>query len=233
MSEPRPQVFDSRDLSTPFNMSHLTTSEIGLSRWNFSAGKRVFDGTAAAVGLTLTLPLMVLIAVAIRVSEPGPVLFRQQRVGKNGKLFEILKFRTMVHRNLQDQGTSITRKGDSRVTWLGQWLRKSKLDELPQLYNVLRGDMSLVGPRPDLPEFYENLVAEQRQILVLQPGVTGWATLQFRDEEGHLASVPEQQLASYYVNTLFPAKVQLALDYARRATFMGDVRIILRTFMGP
>jgi len=159
---------------------------MGLSRWNFSPGKRAFDATTAAVVLTLSLPLMALIAIAIRVSAPGPVLFRQRRVGKNGSLFEILKFRTMVHRSMLNKGTSITRKGDSRVTGLGRWLRRSKLDELPQLYNVLRGDMSLVGPRPDLPEFYENLGAEKRQILALQPGVTGWATLQFRDEEGHL-----------------------------------------------
>jgi len=213
-------------------MSDLPTPEMGLSRWNFSPGKRAFDATTAAVVLTLSLPLMALIAIAIRVSAPGPVLFRQRRVGKNGSLFEILKFRTMVHRSMLNKGTSITRKGDSRVTGLGRWLRRSKLDELPQLYNVLRGDMSLVGPRPDLPEFYENLGAEKRQILALQPGVTGWATLQFRDEEGHLASIPEQDLTSYYVNTLFPAKVELALDYARRATFTGDLVIVLRTFIG-
>jgi lipopolysaccharide/colanic/teichoic acid biosynthesis glycosyltransferase len=233
MSELKAQVFDRRNLSDPSHMHGLPNAEIGLSRWNFSTGKRVFDVTVGAVVLTLAMPLMALIAMTIRVSTRGPVLFRQRRVGRNGKLFEILKFRTMVHRSLQDQGTSITRRGDSRVTWLGRWLRKSKLDELPQLYNVVRGDMSLVGPRPDLPEFYDNLGPEQRQILALKPGVTGWATLQFRDEESHLARVPEQQLTSYYVDTLFPAKVQLALDYARRATFTGDLLIILRTFIGP
>jgi lipopolysaccharide/colanic/teichoic acid biosynthesis glycosyltransferase len=106
------------------------------------------------------------------------------------------------------------------------------LDELPQLVNVLRGDMSLVGPRPDLPEFYETLGPEQRLIVALRPGVTGWATLQFRDEEGYLASVPEEQVADYYVSTLFPTKVQLALDYAQRATFLTDLGIIVRTIIG-
>jgi lipopolysaccharide/colanic/teichoic acid biosynthesis glycosyltransferase len=230
MSESQSQVGFKGRLNLS-DMSHSQGAEHGLNAWNFSFGKRIFDTTVAAVALTLTLPLMVVIAVAIRVCTPGPVLFRQQRVGRGGRLFVILKFRTMVHRLAADQGTSITRKGDSRVTWVGRWLRRSKLDELPQFFNVLKGDMSLVGPRPDLPEFYDSLGPEQRLILALQPGVTGWATLQFRDEEDHLASVPENELSSYYINVLFPEKVRLALDYARRATFLSDLCIILRTLI--
>jgi lipopolysaccharide/colanic/teichoic acid biosynthesis glycosyltransferase len=230
VSELKSQVnFEGR--LNPSNMSYLEAAENGLSPWNFSAGKRVFDAATATAALTVTLPLMATIAVAIKLCTPGPALFRQQRVGRGGRLFEILKFRTMVHRSAANMGTSITRKGDARVTRLGRWLRRSKLDELPQLFNVLRGDMSLVGPRPDLPEFYDSLPPEQRLILALQPGITGWATLQFHDEEGHLTSVPECELSSYYINVLFPEKVRLALDYARRATFLSDLGIIFRTII--
>jgi lipopolysaccharide/colanic/teichoic acid biosynthesis glycosyltransferase len=214
-------------------MSGVQDAESDLSPWNFSLGKRVFDFVVATVGLILALLPMAMIAVAIKIWQPGPVMFRQHRVGKNGKLFPIVKFRTMVHRSDADPGAGVTRRGDTRVTSLGCWLRKSKLDELPQLYNVLRGQMSLVGPRPDLPEFYEGLMPEHRLILVLPPGITGWASLRFRDEEGFLASIPEQQLIGYYVNTLFPEKARLALDYARRATFWSDLGIIVRTVIGP
>jgi lipopolysaccharide/colanic/teichoic acid biosynthesis glycosyltransferase len=213
-------------------MHQVEDGESGLGRWNFSLAKRVFDAGTATLGITLTLPLMAIVAAAIKLGSPGPVLFRQQRVGRGGKLFEILKFRTMINRRQKEIGSSITRKGDVRITGIGRLLRKSKLDELPQLFNVLLGDMSLVGPRPDLPEFYETLAPEQRVIVALRPGVTGWATLQFRDEEGHLASIPEEQVANYYVSTLFPTKVQLALDYARRATFLKDLGIIVRTITG-
>ncbi len=210
---------------------HQQSTEKGLSGWNFSLGKRAFDVVAAMGALTLTLPLMAIVAAAIKGSTRGPVLFRQQRVGRNGTLFEILKFRTMYDRK-QNPGLGITRGGDSRITPLGRFLRKSKLDELPQLFNVLRGEMSLVGPRPDLPEYCSTLSAEQRLIFKLQPGVTGWATLRFRDEEELLASVPEEQLASYYVDTVFPEKVRLALEYAKRATFWSDLGIVLRTSIG-
>src|SRR5271165_2487246 len=124
-------------------------SEIGnLSPWNFSPGKRALDAVSAGVGLGLLLPVLAVVAIGVRITSSGPVLFRQRRVGKEGELFEILKFRTMVHRP-QGAGPGVTRQGDSRVTRLGRWLRRGRLDELPQLLNVLRGDMSLVGPRPD------------------------------------------------------------------------------------
>lgn len=202
-----------------------------FSPWNLSLGKRVFDCVASGVAIVLTLPLMAIVAVAVKSSGKGPILFRQQRVGRDGRLFEILKFRTMHDRG-QNSGLGVTRKGDSRITPLGRFLRKSKMDEFPQLINVLRGDMSLVGPRPDLPEVCETLPAEQRLIFRLRPGVTGWASLCFRNEEELLASIPEDQLDRYYVGTLFPEKARLALEYAKRATFLSDLKIVIRTAIG-
>ena len=174
---------------------------------------------------------MTVIAIAIKSTSEGPVLFRQQRIGKDGRPFEMLKFRTMRdRRELSD--LTITREGDSRNTPLGKVLRKSKLDELPQLFNVMVGDMSLVGPRPDIAEYCETLPAETRSVLKLRPGLTGWSTLQYRNEERLLAKVPEQHLAHYYVNVVFPEKARLALEYARHATFSRDLEILLRTLIG-
>ena len=208
------------------------SSEAGsLSAWNFSPGKRLLDAGAAGAGLVLLFPLMAVIAVAVRLTSSGPILFRQRRVGKDGKLFEILKFRTMVHRP-QGIGPRVTRKGDSRITALGRLLRRARLDELPQLFNVLRGDMSLVGPRPDLPEFCQAVRIEQQRVFTLRPGLTGWATLHFRDEEKLLAEVPEEQTASYYVDHILSQKTQLDLEYANRASFVGDIKIIMRTLTG-
>ena len=202
-----------------------------LSAWNFSPGKRFFDAGAAAAGLVLVLPLMAMIAIAVRLTSPGPVLFRQRRVGKDGKLFEILKFRTMVHCP-PVAGPGVTRKGDSRVTAMGRVLRRVKLDELPQLFNVLRGDMSLVGPRPDLPEFYQAVRLELQRVFTLRPGLTGWSTLHFRDEEKLLAKVPEEQTTSYYVDHILSQKAQLDLDYASGASLVCDLKIIMRTLTG-
>jgi len=208
------------------------SSETGsLSAWNFSLGKRILDAVFSGAGLVLVLPLMAVIAIAVRMTSPGPVLFRQRRVGKDGKLFEILKFRTMVHR-AQGAGLGVTRKGDSRVTAMGRVLRLVKLDELPQLFNVLRGDMSLVGPRPDVPEFCQAVRPELQRVFTLRPGLTGWATLHFRDEERLLAEVPEEQTASYYVDQILSQKAQLDLDYASRASLCGDLDIIMRTLTG-
>ncbi len=202
-----------------------------LSAWNFSPGKRILDAAFSAAGLVLVLPLMAIIAIAVRLTSSGPILFRQRRVGKDGREFEILKFRTMLHRP-QGVGPGVTRKGDSRVTATGRVLRRVKLDELPQLFNVFRGDMSLVGPRPDLPEFCQAVRPEQQQVFTLRPGLTGWATLHFRDEEKLLAAVPEEQTASYYVDHVLSQKTELDLDYASRASLVGDLRIVLRTLTG-
>ena len=198
--------------------------------WNHSRGKRMFDMFVASLTLLPCLPLIALIAAVVAVTSRGPVLFRQKRVGENARPIELLKFRTMLH-NLNNAGPGVTRSGDPRITRIGRLLRRCKLDELPQLLNVLRGDMSLVGPRPDLPEFCQALSVEYRMVLTLRPGLTGWATLQFRHEEQLLAAVPKEQLVSYYRDTVLPQKAELDLAYAERATFLGDLGILWRTFL--
>jgi lipopolysaccharide/colanic/teichoic acid biosynthesis glycosyltransferase len=212
----------------------VTMPEAGVPRivnpWSHSRGKRLFDVFVVSLALLLCLPLMALIAVVVAVTSRGPALFRQKRVGENGRAFELLKFRTMLH-NPDNSGPGVTRSGDPRITPVGRILRRCKLDELPQLLNVLRGDMSLVGPRPDLPEFCRALAAEHRTVLTLRPGLTGWATLQFRHEEQLLAAVPKDQLVTYYRDTVLPQKAELDLAYAKRATFRGDLGILWRTFL--
>ncbi len=206
----------------------LEQSSPTLSPWSISRGKRVFDFTMSAIGLVLILPLMLLIALAIKTTSSGPVLFRQIRAGRHGVNFELLKFRTM--RNAP--GPCLTRKGDQRVTAVGRVLRRTKLDELPQLFNVLAGDMSFVGPRPDLPQYWSTLPEPYSAIKQLRPGITGCASLAFSNEEKLLASIPESNLDEYYVVKHLPRKVQIDLDYARRASFSGDLRVLWATVTG-
>jgi lipopolysaccharide/colanic/teichoic acid biosynthesis glycosyltransferase len=210
--------------------SYMPATDAEVSKWNSSFGKRLLDIIGSSAVLALASPLMLLVAGAVKAGSAGPVLFRQQRVAKGGAEFEMLKFRTMYHRP-PDRSPGITRKGDSRVTPVGKLLRKWKIDELPQLINVLRGQMSLIGPRPDLPEFYSTLTPARRQILRLKPGMTGWATLHFRDEESVLAAVPPEGMLNFYLSDLLPRKVDLDLSYARAATLKGDLGILLQTFV--
>lgn len=207
-----------------------TAPDVGSSQfhWSLSTRKRLFDLALATPLLCATSPLMVLAALLIKCSSRGPVLFRQWRLGQSSKAFQLLKFRTMIHARSQ-AGPGLTQQGDSRIFPVGRWLRKWKLDELPQLFNVIRGEMSLVGPRPDLPEYLRTLTHEQRQILWLRPGITGAASLQFRHEEALLAQVPVADLQRFYVSHVLPEKVQIDLAYAGRATFLTDVRLLLRT----
>ncbi len=198
------------------------------SAWNYSWGKRALDMVVSGAGILIVSPIMAIVAVAVAVTSAGPVLFRQTRVGKDERTFQLLKFRTMTH-SLNRTGPGITRKGDSRITPVGRFLRHCKLDELPQLINVLHGDMSLVGPRPDLPEFCQTLAKEYRELLTLKPGVTGWATLQFRNEEQLLAGVPATEFVAYYENTILPQKAQLDLAYAQRAALLSDLHILWQT----
>ena len=216
-------------------MDHNTTStaaEISLppnsSAWNHSRGKRVLDVLVAGSVFVVCLPLMVAVAVVVAVTSTGPVLFRQTRSGQDGLPFSLLKFRTMTHRGPLS-GPGVTRSGDPRITPVGRFLRRFKLDELPQLVNVLRGDMTLVGPRPDLPHFARALALEYRGWLELKPGLTGSATLQFRHEEEVLAAVPEAELVNYYLNTVLPQKARLDLAYARQASFLSDLALLWRT----
>jgi lipopolysaccharide/colanic/teichoic acid biosynthesis glycosyltransferase len=203
------------------------TAEDGLFRsfaytgWSTSARKRVFDAAVAVPALLVFLPLMGAVAVLIKSTTRGPVLFRQQRVGLGQKPFTIYKFRTMVP-DSGCSGPSVTRHGDCRMTGIGRILRKLKLDEIPQLFNVIRGDMSLVGPRPKLAE-------HEQMYLFCRPGITGAATLVFAREEEILAAVPEEHVETYAVHVLNPIKAQLDLDYAHSATLRSDLRMLLDT----
>jgi len=188
------------------------------------------DIVASALGLILLLPVICVIALAIAIHSGKPVFFQQKRLGRNGRDFHLLKFRTMV---TAKHGPGLTRDGDARVTRIGRWLRKRKLDELPQLFNVLKGEMSLVGPRPDLEEFWSQASLDDRRILELKPGVTGAASLAFCDEERLLAQVPAEQLASFYIQEVLPQKARLDSEYAARATFRSDCGILLQTVFLP
>ncbi len=196
------------------------------SAWCNSPGKRIFDLVSTSVFLILALPPMLLASLAVATS-PGPLLFGADRMGQGGKRIRVLKFRTMAHR--KELGLPLTRKGDGRVTKAGRFLRQWKIDELPQLINVMRGDMSLVGPRPDSAEFLDALPTNLQCVRTLKPGITSTATLKFRNEEDLLSSVPENELASYYQTTLLPEKVRLDLDYARHATLLTDLKLLIKT----
>jgi lipopolysaccharide/colanic/teichoic acid biosynthesis glycosyltransferase len=192
--------------------------------------KRLFDLTMAGMGLLVLAPLLVVIALAIAATSRGPVLFRQQRVGLHGRPFEILKFRTMAHAP-DANGALITVAGDRRITGVGRALRASKLDELPQLFNVFRGEMSLVGPRPEVPRYvalYPPDVA--RRVLSVRPGITDEASILFRNESEILATAGDAERA--YVEELLPRKLDLYLRYAEHHSLAGDIGIILRTVWG-
>lgn len=197
------------------------------SAWCNSRAKRLLDFSSAVILLLITSPVILAAALFIKLLSPGPVFFRHRRCGKHGREFEVLKFRTMHHR--QNAGPGVTRSGDQRITNIGRLLRKWKLDELPQLINVLRGEMSFVGPRPDLPQYYATLSDSELAVLALAPGITSLATLQFRDEESLLADVPPDQLENYYVTAVLPQKIHIELAYARSACFTGDLTIMFRT----
>ena len=212
--------------------SICTPSQSNLgSNWCLSGGKRWMDIVAATFGLLVLLPVILVIALAIAVNSGKPVLFRQQRVGRNGQAFHLLKFRTM--RATTNNSAGLTQDGDSRITGIGRWLRKRKLDELPQLFNVLKGEMTLVGPRPDLEEFWSRARAEDRQVLELKPGITGAASLAFCDEERLLAQVSPQHLTSFYLEQVLPQKARIDSEYAVRATFRSDCAILLKTVLVP
>src|SRR5262249_39073602 len=159
-------------------------------------------------GLALLAPLMAAIAALVRLSSPGPILFRQKRVGVNERLFLLYKFRTM---RVGHVGSSVTAGDDPRVTPIGRWLRQTKWDELPQLFNVLKGEMSLVGPRPEVPEYVRHYTPEQRQVLAVRPGITGVSQLEFRCEEALLAG--RDDVEAYYLSVVLPAKLRLDLRY--------------------
>jgi lipopolysaccharide/colanic/teichoic acid biosynthesis glycosyltransferase len=188
--------------------------------------KRLFDIIVAFLALIILSPVFLAITILIKYKMPGPVLFRQWRTGRNGIPFMIFKFRSMV---VDHGGNTTSVRGEKRITPLGACLRRYKLDELPELWNVLVGDMSLVGPRPDVPEFTDRLVGEQRLILTLRPGITGPASLKYANEEEILASVPDP--VKYTNEVIWPDKVRLNLDYYRNRSLTGDFILILRTLL--
>ncbi|MGH9545860.1 MAG: sugar transferase [Terriglobales bacterium] len=198
--------------------------------WNESPGKRLFDLSVATAAFLLTLPISLLAALAIRLSSAGPVLFCQRRVGKDGQEFLLFKFRTMKHAPAA-AGPRVTQAGDPRVSAVGAVLRQWKIDELPQLLNVILGDMSLVGPRPDVAEYLSTLNSQQKEILRLRPGITGAATLCYRHEETLLSSVRPEQLPHFYCTRILPDKVRIDLEYAQKGSFLGDLGILRRTFI--
>ncbi|MEG4958710.1 MULTISPECIES: sugar transferase [unclassified Microcoleus] len=191
-------------------------------------GKRIFDFTVAFVGLIILAVPMAIIAISIWITSGIPILFIQQRVGKGGEIFAVKKFRTMSVRTVKD--SSITVAGDSRVTPIGRYLRRWKLDELPQLWNVLVGEMSLVGPRPDVPGYADKLQGDDRKLLLLRPGITGPATLAYRNEEEILAKVSDP--VQYNNEIIYPDKVRINLDYMEKCSLMQDLKYILETMGG-
>ena len=190
--------------------------------------KFLFDRSTSFFGIVLLSPILIVISILIRVKMPsGSIIFKQKRIGQHGKLFTMYKFRSMT---VNHSGSSISVKGESRITPLGAKLRKYKLDELPELWNVLIGDMSFVGPRPDVSGYADKLEGEDRRILLLKPGITGPASLKYRNEEELLAQQEDPQ--KYNDEVLFPNKVRINIEYLDHWSFWNDIKIIIYTLLG-
>lgn len=212
--------------STPIARMAASREIAGPSAWCTSRGKRIFDAVAAALLLVPAFPFMAIAAVLVKTSS-GPIFYGCERAGQGGKPIRVWKFRTM--RPATKQGLQLTRAGDNRVTPAGRFLRKWKLDELPQLVNVVTGDMSLIGPRPDSAEYLNALRAEHRAVLALKPGIASVASLRFRNEEEFLSGVAKDELEGYYVQNLLPEKIRLDFEYAHHASFFTDLKLLLKT----
>lgn len=187
---------------------------------------RFFDVSAALAGLVVLAPLFAVTALWIKLDSPGPVFFRQQRVGKNGVPFEIIKFRTMVDK--AEDAAQLTIEHDRRVTRVGRFLRRHKLDEFPQLFNVVAGTMSLVGPRPEVPRYVSCYPPEVRAIVLsVAPGITDWASICYKEENAILGRTTNPEQA--YLSTILPAKLKYNVKYVQERTFLNDLRIIFST----
>lgn len=187
---------------------------------------RIFDFVGALVGTLLLFPLFIIIIFLVKISSPGLIIYSQERVGRNGRIFHLYKFRSMVN-NAEQMGTSVTTGRDPRITKIGRLLRKTKLDELPQLWNVLKGEMSFVGPRPDVPEIVNNYNSEMRRILEVRPGITSNATLHLRNEEDLLSFAKDPDKA--YDEIFVPAKVRFAMEHVNRKSFIFNLSILFKT----
>ena len=192
-----------------------------------SRAKRIFDLLFAIKALTLLAPLFLFGMVIAKLQSPGPVFYKARRVGRGGQIFEMYKFRTMVVK-ADTLGTSLTTYRDSRITWLGRFLRWTKLDELPNLINVIKGDMSLIGPRPEAPMYVQHYTEHQRQVLKVRPGITGPAQIANRNEEEKLKGQAQPEL--YYITKLMPKKLALDLQYVETRTLASDMLWLVKTF---
>ena len=190
--------------------------------------KRIFDFIASFLGCMILIPVFIIIAILIKLDSTGPIFFIQKRVGQNGEEFGILKYRTMVV-DAEKLGKQITIGNDSRITRIGKFLRKYKLDELPQLFNVLKGDMSLVGPRPEVPKYVKLYSEAEREVLKVKPGITDFASIEYRDENEILGNVENPE--EYYINEIMKDKLQLNLKYISNNNIFLDIKIILKTLL--
>lgn len=188
--------------------------------------KRFFDIVVSLLGILVTSPILLVVALLIKLTSKGPVFYKQERIGKNEKPFRILKFRTMVV-NADTQGLKITVDGDKRITGVGEFLRKSKLDELPQLFNVLFGQMSLVGPRPEVAEYVNLYTEEQRKVLSVRPGITDYASVCFRNENEILAQAEDPQ--KEYIEHIMPLKLRYNQKYIEEMGVFTDLKLIFLT----
>jgi lipopolysaccharide/colanic/teichoic acid biosynthesis glycosyltransferase len=189
--------------------------------------KRLFDILAALFGLIVLSPVFLVLAILIKVTMPGPIFFRQNRVGRNGSLFRMVKFRTMI---VNHGGSTISVKGEKRITPFGAFMRRNKLDELPEFWNILIGDMSFVGPRPDVPGYADKTIGEDRLLLTVRPGLTGAASLRFSNEEELLSRQADP--IAFNDQVLWPEKVRLNNNYVRNWSFGLDIKIIFYTIFG-
>ena len=189
------------------------------------ACKRAFDILCSFLGLAVLSPVLLVVSVLVAVTSPGGVFFRQERIGKDGRPFRIFKFRSMRKDNA---GLKITTGNDSRITPVGRFLRKSKIDELPQLINVLAGDMSFVGPRPEVADYVNLYTPYQRQVLLVRPGITGLASIRFRNENDLLTASNDPNRT--YVEQIMPRKIDLDLEYIPHASVFYDIKLIFQTF---
>ena len=190
------------------------------------AAKRLMDIAISGCALLVIWPVLVLIAAAIVIDDPGPVFYRQVRVGRNGKTFRIFKFRTMIV-DADKKGLAITVGRDSRITRVGSFLRRTKLDELAQLINVFCGEMSFVGPRPEVQKYVDLYTPYQRQVLLVRPGITDYASIAYRNENDLLAGTDDPE--KMYIEEIMPAKIELNMKYLREISPLADIRLILST----
>jgi len=190
--------------------------------------KRIFDVFVSTILIALLLPLFIIIALTVILASGIPVFFYQERVGQNWKPFRIIKFRTMI-KNAEKMGPGITSACDERITPTGKFLRRYKLDELPQLFNVLKGDMSLIGPRPELLKYINFYREDYSAILNIKPGITDFAAIQFRDEESLIGKINKEES---YINKILPSKIILYKQYINEMGFFTDVKILLSTVKG-